>query len=185
MLLSITLWEQAAWGWSALQTGLAIAPGPLLVPITSLLFSRRLIARFGASAVIAAGVILFALGLAFWAVFIGLEPNAAWVVIGMVPIGIGVGLTYPTLMGVSTSSLPPSSFATGSGVINMIRQAFLAVGVAIFVAVVGSPVSAIAREAAFHKGWWVMAAITALGLIPTFFLIRPKQDAAMTLARTE
>jgi hypothetical protein len=81
-------------------------------------------------------------------------------------------------MGVGTSSLPPSSFATGSGVINMIRQAFLAIGVAIFVAIIGSPVSPVARETAFHKGWWVTAAIAALGLFPTFFFIRMKQDPA-------
>src|SRR5207302_6847319 len=29
MLLSIALWLQGDWGWSALKTGLAIAPGPL------------------------------------------------------------------------------------------------------------------------------------------------------------
>ena len=29
MLLSVVLWDQEVWGWSALQTGLAIAPGPL------------------------------------------------------------------------------------------------------------------------------------------------------------
>jgi len=28
------------------------------------------------------------------------------------------------------------------------------------------------RVAAFHRGWWIMAAIAALGVIPTFFLIR-------------
>ena len=59
----------------------------------------------------------------------------------MIPTGIGVGLTFPTLMGVSAAGLPPSAFATGSGVINMIRQAALAVGVAIFVAIIGSPSS--------------------------------------------
>ncbi|WP_158931295.1 MFS transporter, partial [Acidisphaera sp. S103] len=37
MLFSVAIWEQTAWGWSALKTGLAIAPGPLLVPVTSLL----------------------------------------------------------------------------------------------------------------------------------------------------
>ena len=77
-------------------------------------------------------------------------------------------------MGVSAASLPPSSFATGSGVINMIRQAALAIGVAIFVAIVASPASPMARVEAFHRGWWIMACITALGLIPTFFLIRRK-----------
>src|SRR6202012_4525068 len=71
MLLSVALWEQSAWGWSALQTGLAIAPGPLLVPIPSLLFSARLIARFGASAVVTAGIFFFIAGVACWASLIG------------------------------------------------------------------------------------------------------------------
>jgi hypothetical protein len=124
--------------------------------------------------VITAGIACFVVGLVFWATMIGLEPNAALVVIGMIPTGIGVGLTFPTLMGVSASSLPPSSFATGSGVINMIRQAALAIGVAIFVTIVASPASPMARLEAFHRGWWIMAGITALGLIPTFFLIRRK-----------
>ena len=134
MLLSIALWQQTVWGWSALKTGLAIAPGPLLVPITSLLFAGRLIARFGAASVVTAGIALLPAGLVIWAALIGAEPSLLVVIGGMMPTGIGVGLTFPTLMGVSAGSLPPSSFATGSGVINMIRQAALAIGVAIFVA---------------------------------------------------
>ena len=178
MLFSIALWEQAEWGWSALQTGLVIAPGPLLVPTTSLLLSGRLIARFGAYRVVIAGIFFFIAGLVLWATEIGTEPNAAAVVLGMIPAGIGVGLTFPTLMGISASSLPPSSFATGSGVINMIRQAALAVGVAIFVAVIASPASPLARLAAFHRGWWIMAVITALALVPAWFLIRPSAKQA-------
>jgi EmrB/QacA subfamily drug resistance transporter len=178
MLLSVALWEQSAWGWSALKTGLTIAPGPLLVPITSLLFSGRLIARFGAAAVITAGVGLFIAALVWWALATGLTPSAPAVVVGMILGGVGVGLTFPTVLGVGASSLPPSSFATGSGVINMIRQAALAVGVAIFVAIVGSPSSALERVARFHQGWWIMAAIVALSLIPTFALIRPARKQA-------
>jgi len=173
MLLSIALWGQTAWGWSALKTGLAIAPGPLLVPITSLLFSGKLIARFGAAAVVTAGIFFFVVGPSYWASVIGLQPNAALVIMGMIPTGIGVGLTFPTLMGVAASGLRSSSFATGSGVINMIRQAALAIGVAIFVAIVGSPATPVERVAAFHRGWWIMVPIAALGLIPTFFLVRP------------
>jgi EmrB/QacA subfamily drug resistance transporter len=172
MLLSVALWEQTAWGWSALKTGLAIAPGPLLVPITSLLLAGRLIARFGAAPVVTAGILLFVAGLCGWALVIGLEPSFALIAVGMVPTGVGVGLTFPTLMGVSTAGLPSSSFTTGSGVINMIRQAALAVGVAIFVAVIGSPASPAERLMAFHRGWWITAAIAALGLIPTYFFIR-------------
>jgi hypothetical protein len=61
MLLSIALWQQTVWGWSALKTGLGIAPGPPLAPIISLLFAGRLISRFGAAAVATAAAIFFAL----------------------------------------------------------------------------------------------------------------------------
>ncbi|MEY9148897.1 MFS transporter [Bradyrhizobium elkanii] len=167
MLFSVALWGQFAWGWSALEAGLAIAPGPLLVPVTSLIFAGKLIKRVGAARVVAAGILLVAAGFCIWATFIGLQPNTALIVIGMAFNGIGVGLAFPTLMGVATHALPPSSFATGSGMINMIRQAAMAVGVAIFVAIVGSPTSPEERLAAFHLGWWVMAAITTLALVPT------------------
>ena len=175
MLLSSALWAQTAWGWSALKTGLAIAPGPLLVPITSLLVAGRLIARFGAAPVVTAGIFFFVAGLAFWATLIGQESNMLLVMIGMIPIGIGVGLTFPTLMGIGSAGLPSSAFATGSGVINMIRQAALAVGVAIFVAIIGSPSSLTDRVTAFHRGWWIMAAIAALGLIPNYIFIRARK----------
>jgi EmrB/QacA subfamily drug resistance transporter len=181
MLFSVAVWEQESWGWTALQTGLAIAPGPLLVPTTSFLVAGRLIAKFGVFPVIVAGIAFFVTGLTLWASFIGTEPNAWFVVMGMIPTGIGVGLTFPTLMGISASSLPPSSFATGSGAINMVRQAAIAVGVAIFVAIIASPASTADRLAAFHRGWWVMAVITAAGLIPAFYLIR---DPARRLAET-
>lgn len=177
MLFSVAVWEQAAWGWSALQTGLAIAPGPLMVPVTSLLFAGPLIARFGVAPTVTAGIVVFGSALALWASCIGLEPNAGLVVLGIMMSGVGVGLTFPTLMGVSTTSLPASSFATGSGVVNMIRQAAIAIGVAIFVALIASPASPPARLAAFHRGWWVMTAITALGLIPTFAVIRTARRA--------
>ncbi len=178
MLFSVAMWEQTGWGWPALKTGLAIAPGPLLVPATSLLLAGRLIAHFGAGPVITAGIIFFSGGLSFWAITIGPEPNLPLVVLGMIPCGIGVGLTFPTLMGLSASSLPPSAFATGSGVINMIRQAGIAIGVAIFVAVIATATTPAARLAAFHTGWWIMAAITAASLIPNLALIRTTRRPA-------
>src|SRR6266850_1783449 len=149
-------------------TGAALVMAPY-----SAAFGAMLLSRFGAAAVVTAGIFFFVVGLSYWASVIGLQPNAALVIMGMIPTGIGVGLTFPTLMGVAASGLRSSSFATGSGVINMIRQAALAIGVAIFVAIVGSPVTPVERVAAFHRGWWIMAPIAALGLIPTFFLVRP------------
>ena len=171
-LLSLVLWEEGLWHWPAMKIGLAIAPGPFMVPVTSLLLAGRLIARFGAATVVAGGLVVFAAGVIVWAVLAGPHPDLRFAVLCVIPSGIGVGLTLPTLMGLGTSGLPARSFATGSGVINMIRQIGFAVGVAILVAVVGSPGSAEAHMAAFRFAWWVMAAITALGLMPLLLLRR-------------
>lgn len=56
----------------------------------------------------------------------------------------------------------------------MIRQAGLAIGVAFFVAVLGTPSTPIARMEAFHLGWRMIALITAAGLVPTFCYVRTK-----------
>ena len=131
MLLSRVLWAQDVWHWSALTTGLAIAPGPLMVPLFSFLIAGRLTARFGPGVVIALGSTVFAAGAAWWALAIGLAPDYVNDMLGgMILTGIGVGLTLPTLMATGASTLPPHSFATGSAVINMLRQIGLAIGVA-------------------------------------------------------
>ena len=149
---------------------------------SGLLLAGRLIARFGATAVVTAGLCAFAAGVIVWAVLAGPEANLAFAVLCIIPSGIGVGLTLPTLMGLGTSALPASSFATGSGVINMVRQIGFAVGVAILVAIVGSPGAADATMAAFRVAWWVMAAITALGLVPLLLLARRPAEEAVKAA---
>jgi MFS family permease len=178
-LLSLVLWEQGVWHWPAMTIGLAIAPGPFVVPVTSLLLAGRLIARFGAASVVAAGLVCFAGGMIPWALQTGPRPDLAFAVLSMIPSGIGVGLTLPALMGVGTAALPASSFATGSGAINMIRQTGFAVGVAILVAIVGSSGTAELQQAAFHRAWWVMAAITAVGLVPLLLLRRQRRILAV------
>lgn len=96
----------------------------------------------------------------------------------MALFGIGVGLTFPTLMGVGTAALPASSLSTGSGVINMTRQAALAIGIALFVAIVGAADSPSNRLAAFDRAWWVMMAITALSFVPVALLLRQRSEVA-------
>jgi EmrB/QacA subfamily drug resistance transporter len=173
MLLSIVLWEQEAWGWSALKSGLAIAPGPVMVPVVSFLVAGKLIARWGPAAVIALGSVSFGAGVAWWAVAITPTPNyVSGMLGGMLLTGIGVGLTLPTMMATASGSLPPPSFATGSAVINMLRQTGLAFGVAILVAVIGTSAAHASALTAFQHAWWVTAALSFLAVVPALVLIR-------------
>jgi EmrB/QacA subfamily drug resistance transporter len=174
MLLSIVLWEQGVWNWSALRAGLGIAPGPLMVPLMSFVVAGRLITRYGPALVITLGSLAFGAGVSWWALAVTIHPNyVSGVLGGMILTGIGVGLTLPTMMATASSSLPPQSFATGSAVINMIRQTGLALGVAVLVAVLGTTTHHGAVELdAFRHGWWVTAALAFAGIVPALALLR-------------
>jgi EmrB/QacA subfamily drug resistance transporter len=177
MLLSVVLWDQQVWGWSALQTGLGVAPGPLMVPLFSFLVAGRLIARFGPGRVIGAGATIYAAGVTWWVLRSGLTPDYAGEMLpGMLMTGIGVGLTLPTFMSTGASSLPPHAFATGSAVVNMLRQVGLAVGVAILVAVIGTPHTPAQQHTAFQHGWIVIAATALLAALSGVVLLRPQRD---------
>jgi EmrB/QacA subfamily drug resistance transporter len=172
MLLSRVLWAQDVWHWSALTTGISIVPGPIMVPLIAFLATGRLTKRFGSGLVIAAGSTLFAAGMAWAAVATGLPSDYVGDVLGsLILTGAGVGLTLPTLMATAAASLPPASFATGAAVVNMLRQVGLAIGVAVFIAVLGSPVSPAATLAAYQRGWIVTSAIALAGGIVGFVLL--------------
>jgi EmrB/QacA subfamily drug resistance transporter len=180
MLLSRVLWAQDVWHWSALTTGVSIVPGPIMVPVISFLVAGRLIERFGSAPVIAAGSTIFAAGMIWAALAAGLPSDYVGDVLGSLLLtGIGVGLTLPTLMATAASSLPPSSFATGSAVVNMLRQVGLAVGVAVFIAVLGSPRSPAATLAAYQRAWVVTAAISLAGGLVAIPLLASRRRRAV------
>jgi hypothetical protein len=185
MLFSRVLWLQDVWGWSALQTGLAIAPGPLMVPLFAFGVAGAAIKRFGPGLVIAVGSTIFAAGLAWFAVAAGLQPHYVTEMLGgMILTGIGVGLTLPTFMATGAGSLPPSSFATGSAVVNMLRQVGLAVGVALFVAVLGTPSAGEATVLAYRHGTEVLAAASLLAAVIGLITLR-RRPAAQAAAEPE
>ena len=182
MLLSVVLWAQNVWHWSAFQSGIAIAPGPLMVPFFAFLVSGRLAARIGAAAVVSLGLVCFGAGLAWFGFAVATQPDYATQMLpGMILNGIGFGLTMPTLMAIGTRELPPASFATGSAVINMMRQTGLAIGVAIFVAVLGTPVTAHAVLQSFQHGWFLLAALSFVAVVPTVVFLRQAREARLGL----
>ena len=154
MLLLVTLWCQDVWGWSALRTGLGVAPGPLLVPFWSIA-AGPLARRIGPGPVAAAGCAIYAAGCVFWRLNLSVTPDyAAHMLPGMLLTGTGVGLTLPTLVSAAVSAVPPYRFATGSGIVTMARQVGIVLGVSILVTVLGHPAGrgCAARVPARHRG---------------------------------
>jgi len=166
VLLEIILWMQEVWGYSALRTGLAVSPGPLMVPIFAAV-AQRLSKRLSADKLIAAGCAVCALGAVLVLTSVGSKPNYFGEIFpGWLIGGIGVGLALPTLLSSATVDLPAARAATGSAVINMSRQVGTALGVSILVAVIGHPVGYLAAHTAFVHGWltWVGVDLAAAAL---------------------
>jgi hypothetical protein len=66
-----------------------------------------------------------------------------------------VGLTLPSLPTAATAPLPPSRFATGTAVFAMSRQVGSAIGVAIFVAIIGDATGPALLDA-MRNAWWLI-----------------------------
>jgi EmrB/QacA subfamily drug resistance transporter len=139
MLLSSVLFLTEVWGYSALNAGLALAPGPLAAAAFAPV-SGRLATRFGPGPIGAVGAFAFTLGALWWIWQLGLEPAyASDFLPGMLIGGIGVGLALPSFTVAATATLAPARLATGIGAQTMFRQIGATLGVAAFVAILGTP----------------------------------------------
>jgi EmrB/QacA subfamily drug resistance transporter len=178
MLLSIVVWVQTGWGWSAPKTGIAFAPGPLMVPLFAI-GAGKVSHRIGAGTLAIVGCLVYAGGAVTWAASVGLEAHYVTTMLpGALLTGIGVGLVLPTLTATAATALPPQRFATGSAVINMARQIGYVLGVGVLVAVLGTPTTAEDRLAAFRRGWLVIAAIAVLAALSSLPLVRRRREPA-------
>jgi len=157
-LLLAILWMQQAWGFSALQTGFAIAAGPPAVPVASIL-AARLFGHLHPSRLIAAGGVVLALGAVWLLAALSTQPSY-WTTVfpGWLVIGAGVGLGFPNLVAAATATLPPAQSATGSGINNMARQVGMVLGVSILVSILGTGVA----DPDTVRWAWVFIAATAL-----------------------
>lgn len=183
MLLLVTLWCQDAWHWSALRTGLGVAPGPLLVPFLSV-GAGPLARRIGPGPVAFLGCLVYAAGCLFWRLTLSLAPDyPAHMLPGMLMTGVGVGLTLPTLVSAAVAAVPPHRFATGSGVVTMARQVGVVLGVAILVTVLGHPMTPSGSLAAFRDGCVFTGVAAALAGLSSLLLVRAGRGGLVRAGR--
>ncbi len=152
MLLTGVLFLTEVWGFSALQAGFAVAPGPVAAACFAAL-AGRLGDRFGPAAVGAPGGLLVALGALWLTLRLDVEPSYAAVFLpGQLTIGAGVGLMLPAFTALAAATLPPSRLATGIGAQLTFRQVGTALGVAGWVALVRTSDLPLHRQLAPAQG---------------------------------
>ena len=152
-VLSAVEFLTGVWRYSAVEAGLAIAPGPLMVLPFARVVAPRLAARLGGPGRVAViGCLVNTGAQLLWLSQIQATPDY---VTRLLPAqllgGAGVGLSIPSLLGAGSASLTPGRFGTGSGILNTARQVGTVLGVAGLVAIL-SRVAPADPVAAYRNG---------------------------------
>ncbi|HET9655160.1 MAG TPA: MFS transporter [Kineosporiaceae bacterium] len=137
MLLGVILWSQGLMGYSPLQSGLAIAPGTLLMPY----FAARtpaICGRYGTYRTAAAGCLVLGAGMGWWAFAAGRPlPYAVQILPGCLLTSVGTIIGMAALAGSIARIVPKTSYAVGSAVHTTAKQLGIAVGVALTLCIYG------------------------------------------------
>ena len=173
-LLNMVEFLTGVWHFSAIDAGLAIAPGPLMVLPFARVVAPRLSAKLGGAGRVAViGCFVNVAAQSLWLTQI--QVHAAYAT-HLLPVqllgGAGVGLAIPSLIGAGTASIPPARFGTGSGVLNMARQIGTVLGVAGLIAILAGLMSTDPIVAFRHGTELVIAFFALAGLTSAALLSR-------------
>jgi DHA2 family methylenomycin A resistance protein-like MFS transporter len=129
-LFVLGLYFQQTRHWPAWLSGLAFLPLPVVLGIANVLASP-VAARLGAAGTMATGLLLGACGTA---ALIDLGPESPYgeILAGLMLIPAGIGITVPVMTASLLGSVPHARAGVASGVLNAVRQAGGAIGVALF-----------------------------------------------------
>ena len=174
-VLSSVEFLTGVWHYSAVEAGLAIAPGPLMVLPFARVVAPRLAARLGGPGRVAViGCLVNALAQLLWLWRIQTAPDyVSHLLPAQLLGGAGVGLAIPSLLGAGSASLTPARFGTGSGILNTARQVGTVLGVAGLVAILAR-VSPADPLVAYRNG---------LVMVIAFFVAAGAVSAALLTAR--
>ncbi len=185
LFLYTTLYLQNILRLSPLDAGLVYLPGTILLFVVSGA-TAELMKRISAGALIVAGLILSAAGLALMTFA---QASSSWVALlpGVLVVCAGTGLFNPALAGVALGSLSDAQSGLAAGVNDAFRQGGIAVGVAAYGVLVPARAalghgSSAGFVSGLHEALWIGAAVAAVGAVVAAKLIGTKAPAAQAVA---
>jgi MFS family permease len=181
-----SLYMQRVLGYDALEIGLAFLPVALLIGVLSLGFSARLNTRFGARATLLPGLALLVVGLVL---FTQVPVDGEYLVDilpSMVLIGIGAGLSFPSLMTLAMSGATQSDSGLASGLVNTSLQVGGAFGLAVLATLSttrsdnliasGEP-TASALTSGYHLAFVIAAGLVVAAVAVALTVLQPEGEA--------
>lgn len=181
MWFFLNLYLQHVLGAGAFAAGAALLPMTLLIVLGMTLVAPRLLARFGAKALIVAGFAFLAAGLV-WLGFA--RPDGAYVV-DVLPASLvaafGMALAFVPSLGTAIATARPEETGVASGLVNTSYQIGSAVGLAALTvlssAILAGGTTAEALTTAYAAGFIGAAVIAAVGGVLAVATLRGPRGA--------
>ena len=185
---------QRVLGYGPMAIGLAFLPVAVVMGLFSVRFSALLINRFGPLTVLISGQMVIAVALTM----LGLGPaNADYAIHLLVPLallGLGGGLSFPSLTIIAMADARPSDAGLASGLLNTTGQVGGALGLAVLATLAGARTLSLAHGGAsataalaggYHLAWLVGAGTVVITLVMTISLLRTRSSFELELAQDE
>lgn len=184
-LILLPIYMQDVLGLNALNTGLLLLPGGLimglLAPIVGRVYDWR-----GPVVLLVPGALLVSASL--WSMTFMSEHTApGWLLAAHVVLSVGLAMTFTPLFSASLGSLPPKLYGHGSAIIGTVQQVAGAAGTALFIAIMSMRAASLLTEglpqvaataggirAAFVWG----AVLSTLAVVAAFFVRKPAESPA-------
>ncbi len=188
------LYLQEILGYNPLEVGLAFLPTTLVMGTLSLGYSEKLIMRFGPRNMLIPGMVLVGLALLLFA----RTPVDGSYLADLLPplllFGVGVGISFPSLMTLAMSGATPEDAGLASGVVNTSAQVGGAIGLAVLATLAAGRTSdklaegvshAAALNSGFHLAYVVAAGLVAAALAIAVFILRSEPMPEMAAMHGE
>ncbi len=159
--LNNVLFLRQAWGYSVLAAGLLTALPPVTVAVLAP-FTGRSAARIGFRPFVIAGPLIVAVATLGFVLFLdGDRTPVTFVLIGEV-VAVGIACFIPVNSAAAVAELPPLRLSIGGAVNNTFRQVGAVLGIALLVALIGSPETTAELVAAHERGWIMIATLALI-----------------------
>jgi EmrB/QacA subfamily drug resistance transporter len=189
------LYLQQVLGYGALEVGLAFLPVAGLIGLLSLGFSAKLNLRFGPRATLLPGLTLILAGLLYFARSPVDASYLADVFPSMVLLGLGAGLSFPSLMNLAMSGAHQDDAGLASGLVNTTMQVGGALGLAVIATLAsgrtdsllaGGQGQAEALTGGFHLAFLIGAGLITVAIGLALAVLEPlPQQALEPVAESE
>lgn len=181
-----SLYLQRVVGLNPLEIGFAFMPVAVTIGVLSLGVSARVTTRFGARRVLLPALVLVAAGLAL---YIRVPVQSTYVIDllpGMLLLGVGAGLVFPSLATLAMSSATESDSGLASGLLNTTAQVGGALGLAVLATFAASQTAqllasgesaASALTGGFRLVFGISTGLLTAGILLSAILLRPATAA--------